>query len=223
MPILNYYQWGFVLKKIKPKGNCMCVPIHEKIVGIARNVRCAGTVALLALLVGCTTVMPPPMAGGENSQSLRAANLMATNVGSFKLAPGLPPAMDKELSGGLRGGNISAPSGSYSQHLRDALKAELQSAGLLDLQSPYIIDGELTDSKVDAAIGTGTARLAARFRVTREGKRVFEKELVSEDSWESSFVGAVAIPRAVEHYGAIYKGLVGKLLTDTDFRRAIAR
>ncbi len=187
------------------------------------NIRRTGVVALLAVLVGCTTVLPPPMAGGEYSQALRAANLAPTNVGTFKLAPGRPPSMDKELSGGLRGGNIAAPSGSYSQHLKEALKAELQSAGLLDLQSRYVIEGDLTDSQVEAAIGTGTARLAARFRVLLEGQVLFDKELAADDSWSSSFFGAVAIPLAIERYGANYKTLVGKLLNDSDFRRAIAR
>jgi hypothetical protein len=179
--------------------------------------------ASLILLVGCTTVMTPPMASGESSQALRAANLTPANVGTFKLAPGRPPAMDTELSGGLRGSNIAAPSGSYSQHLKEALKAELQSAGLLDLQSKTVVEGQLTESKVDAAIGTGTARLAARFQVTRGAQVLFDKELFAEDSWDSSFFGAVAIPRAIERYGTIYKTLVVKLLNDGDFRQALAR
>lgn len=196
---------------------------HGETVSWHGNLGKLGPVILLAFLVGCTTVMPPPMASSENSQALRAANLTPTNVGSFKLTPGRLPLMDTELSGGLRGGNIAAPSGSFSQHLKETLKAELQSAGLLDLQSRYLIEGQLTDSKVDAAIGTGTARLAARFKIIREGQTLFDKELVVEDSWDSSFLGAVAIPRAIEHYGAIYKLLVGKLLNDSGFRRALAR
>lgn len=179
--------------------------------------------AVVALLFGCTTVMPPPMASGENSQALRAANLAPANVGTFKLAAGRPPSLDTQLSGGLRGSNVAAPSGSYSQHLKDALKAELQSAGLLDLQSKYVIDGQLTDSKVDAAIGTGTSRLAARFQVRRDSQVLYDKELVAEDSWDSSFAGAIAIPRAIERYGATYRILVGKLLNDSDFRRILAR
>src|SRR5206468_5612432 len=79
----------------------------------------ASMLVMLAAMAGCTTVMPPPTAGGENTQSLRAANLAPGNVGAFKLAPGKPAAMDKELTGGLRGSNIAAPSGSFSQHLRE--------------------------------------------------------------------------------------------------------
>lgn len=197
--------------------------IHRDPADRRHGIGVTSALVVLMAVAGCTTVMPPPTAGGENSQALRAADLMPANVGAFKLAPGRPALMDKELSGGLRGGNISAPSGSYSQHLRETLRAELNSAGLLDPRSKVIIEGQLTDSKVDAAIGTGTSLLAARFQVSRDGQTLYDKELVAEDSWDSSFLGAVAIPRAIERYGATYKLLIGKLLTDNDFRRALAR
>lgn len=174
-------------------------------------------------LAGCTTQLPVPMASTANRQSLRSANLVPTTVGTFKLAAGLPPALDTELSSGLRGGNVTAPSGSYAKHLKETLMAELQSAGLLDMASKAVVEGQLTQSTVDAAIGTGTARLAARFQVLRDGQLLFDKELAIDDSWDSSFVGAVAVPLAIEHYGGLYRSLVGKLVADHDFRRALAR
>ncbi|CAD5374051.1 conserved hypothetical protein [Rubrivivax sp. A210] len=188
-----------------------------------RNGLAVATILISALFAGCTTVMPPPMAGGQSAKALRAAQLAPAQVGNFKLAPGKPAAMDTEIGGGLRGGNIAAPSGSFSRHLKETLRAELQSAGLLDPQSKLLIEGQLTDSQVDAAIGTGTARLAARFQVTSEGKVLFDKEVAAEDSWDSSFVGAIAIPRAIEHYGGIYRLLVDKLLGDADFVKALKR
>jgi hypothetical protein len=184
--------------------------------------RLAAAAALLST-VACTTVMPPPMATSANVQKLRAAQLAPAAVGSFQLAPGRPREMDAELSGGLRGGNIEAPGGSYSRYLRDILAAELNSAGLLDLKAATVIEGQLTQSAVDAAIGTGTARLAARFQVLRAGQLVFDKEIAVDDAWSSSFIGAVAIPLAIERYTALYRSLVGKLVDDADFRRALAR
>lgn len=199
---------------------------HDRTIGLLRAVvaRVGASILLLSTLGGCmTAVMQPPMAGGQSTASLRAANLAPANVGTFKLAPGRPPQMDTELSGGMRGSNIAAPGGSYSQHLKDTLKAELQSAGLLDPQSKLVVEGQLTGSQVDAAIGTGTARLSARFQVLRESQVLFDKELVAEDAWDSSFVGAIAIPRAIERYGGMYRKLVDKLLEDVDFRRSLAR
>lgn len=191
----------------------------------ATRARGAALLAALATVLsvpGCTSVMPPPMASAGTVQLLRSAALAPATVGTFKLASGLPPELDRELRGGLRGGNIEAPNGSYSRQLKEILMAELQSAGLLDLQSRTVIEGQLLDSKVDAAIGTGTARLAARFQVLREGRAVFDKELAVDDAWDSSFAGAVAIPRAIEHYSALYRALIGKLVGDVDFKRALA-
>jgi hypothetical protein len=52
---------------------------------------------------------------------------------------------------------------------------------------------------------------------------VFDKEIVATSTWESSFMGAVAIPAAINQYGALYQKLVGQLLDDTEFLAAIKR
>jgi hypothetical protein len=74
---------------------------------------------------------------------------------------------------------------------------------------------------VDAAIGEGKGALAARFVVVKAGKVVYDKELRAEAKWESSFVGAVAIPRAVNEYTTLHRQLVTKLLDDPQFRVAV--
>jgi len=177
--------------------------------------------ALLVCLTACANVqMPAPVASATNLEKIRQSKLGPTQVGEFKLAAGKPAAMDMAV-GGLRGSTISASAGSYSKQLREELIAELKGAGLLDPASPVLIEGELTDSMLDAAIGTGKGRLAARFKVRRNGDTVFDKELTAEASWDSSFMGAVAIPAAINHYGALYKTLIGKLVEDTEFRVAV--
>jgi hypothetical protein len=128
--------------------------------------------------------------------------------------------LDNSLSG-LRGSSISPTNGSFSSQLRDELAAELAAAGLLDPKSKVLIEGQLTDSMVDAGMSTGKGRLAAKIQVRRDGKALFDKEVVAEATWESSFVGAVAIPAAINQYGALYKTLVGKLFDDADFKRAL--
>lgn len=180
------------------------------------------TVAALAALTGCASVkMPAPAPSAANAEKLRATKLAPAQLGRFTLAAGKPATMDTTL-GGLRGSSVSPANGSFAGQLRDELAAELGAAGLLDPKSGIVIEGQLTDSMVDAAISTGRGRLAARIQVRRDGKGLFDKEVVAEASWESSFVGAVAIPAAINQYGALYKTLVGKLFDDADFRRALA-
>lgn len=191
---------------------------------VARRSMTLGLCLSVLLLGACATAtLPEPMASASTVGVLRGANLAPASVGEFKLADGKPVALDQGLTGGLRGSNITAPGGSFAQHLRATLVAELRSAGLIDDKSNTVITGQLTDSMVDAAIGTGTARLAARFVVRKDGKVTFDKELAITDSWESSFVGAVAIPLAIEKYGALYRGLVAKLTADPEFKLALGR
>lgn len=180
-------------------------------------------IAAIAALTGCASVkLPAPTASAPTVEKLRAANLAPAAAGSFAVAPGQPAELDRSLSG-LRGSSVTAASGSFSQQLKDELVAALKASGLYDEKAPIVIEGLLTDSKVDAGASTGTGRLAARFAVTRGGKRVFDKELAVDAQWESSFVGAIAIPAAINQYGALYKALVAKLVDDPAFRAALAR
>ncbi len=179
-------------------------------------------IGVLAAMTGCAAVkMPAPAPSAANAEKLRATKLAPAQVGTFTLAAGKPAAMDTSL-GGLRGSTLSPTHGSFAAQLRDEIATELTAAGLLDPKSSTVIQGQLTDSMVDAAIGTGKGRLAAKIQVQRGGKTVYDKEVVAEATWESSFIGAVAIPLAMNQYSALYKTLVGHLFDDADFRQALA-
>ncbi|RTL34825.1 MAG: hypothetical protein EKK53_25320 [Burkholderiales bacterium] len=179
-------------------------------------------IAGLAVLTGCASVkMPAPTPSAANAEKLRAAKLVPSQMGTFKVAADKPASLDTSLSG-LRGSTISPTNGSFSGQLRDEIAAELGAAGLLDAKSRFVIEGQLTDSMVDAAMSVGKGRLAARIQVKRDGQTVFDKEIVAEATWESSFVGAIAIPAAINQYTALYKTFAGKLFDDADFRRALA-
>ncbi len=188
--------------------------------------RASTLLACLALsfwLVGCASVnLPAPSASAQNIEKLRAVALVQAQMGAFQLAAGKNPEMDRVL-GGMRGSTISPAKGSFALQLRDELAAELKAAGMLDEKATTIISGQLTDSMVDAAISQGKGRLAAEISVTRSGQTVFKKELIVERTWESSFIGATAIPAAMNNYSALYKDFVSKLIEDVDFRKAMGR
>jgi hypothetical protein len=141
-------------------------------------------------------------------------------VGSFALAPGKDAGIDKGLD--LRSNTVSSPvQGSFAQYLKENLSVELSTAGLLDPASKTVVSGLLTDSLLDASMSQGKGSLGARFSVTRAGAKVYDKELKASSTWESSFVGAIAIPAAVNNYTALYRELVAKLLDDPAFRSAV--
>ena len=185
--------------------------------------RLSAVAAMGLALFGCAALkMPAPSASAENLSTLRSANLAPARTGTFVLAPGKPAGMDKSL-GGLRAASLEPSNGSFAQTLKEELTVELKAAGLYDDGSNIVISGQLTDSQVDAAIGTSSGRLAAHFTVTRDGKQAYDKDVAVDAKWDGSFVGAIAIPAAVNQYTALYKALAGKLFADPDFQRALAK
>lgn len=171
---------------------------------------------------GCANVkLDATSATASTVEKLRAAKISPAQAGKFELAPGKDRSMDTSLSG-LRGSSVVPAKDSFSRLLKDTLIVELTAAGLYKEDANLVIEGRLTDSMVDAAIVTGKARLAAIFSVINSGKTTFEKELAVDATWDSSFVGAVAIPAAINQYSALYKALIGKLVEDADFKKAMA-
>ena len=191
-----------------------------------RTIRLAAIAAVSVLamqLVGCAQLsMGQPKPNIDTTAKLRGANMASASLGAFALEAGKPEGMDKSVS--MRGANsVNSPvGGSFAQYLRESLKVELEAAGLLDPGAATVITGKLTGD-LDAAIGTGKGQLAARFQVQRAGQLRYDRELGVESAWESSFMGAVAIPLAASNYEGLYRKLVAKLLDDADFRKAVSR
>jgi hypothetical protein len=177
--------------------------------------------AAAALLPGCATVkLGAPAPRLESLQRLREARIGPLAVGSFQRAATLKPAADRSVS--ARGSTVSSPVGdSFAAYLRESLITQLRAAGLLDAAAPQLVTGELTRSELHESLaGTSTAVLAAHFRVLRGDAVRYEREQSVTAQWDSSFLGAVAIPRAFDEYGDLYRKLVEQLLRDPDFAAA---
>ena len=188
---------------------------------LLRTFGLAMATAVALQLAGCATPMGTPQASIDNTTKLRGAGLASASLGSFTLAPGQSASLDQGVS--LRGSQVHSPyNGSFAQYLKETLRVELDAAGLLNPASPTVISGTLTESDADAAIGQGTAKLAARFVVTRGQAVAYDRTLRADANWESTFVGAVAIPLAAGQYQGLYRKLAGQLFEDPEFRKALA-
>ena len=188
-----------------------------------RRAAALGLCISAVFMVGCAQVkLAAPTASVDNIQRAKASGMAPVMVGDFKLAPGKDAALDQRVS--IRSNSFYSPfDSSFAKYLGETLSADLRGAGVLAPSSTTTIRGELTQSMVDASIGQGQGALAGRFVVQKDGKTSFDKELKVGATWESSFVGAVAIPAAINEYVALYHKLVGQLLDDADFRKAVAR
>ena len=171
-------------------------------------------------LSGCAQVPLTYQPTMQNLETIKAANVAPTSLGVFAVAPDKAPAIDQSVS--ARSATVVSPiNGSFAQYLKDALMQELRAAGKYDPASPVVISGLLTRNMLDAPMTTGSGALAARFTVTRSGTRVYEKELEEKAEWPSSFIGAEAIPRAINEYASLYKKLIGRLFGDAEFKAAV--
>lgn len=178
---------------------------------------------LSTLLSGCVQMtMGPHQATLQNIELLKKPEILPMNVGTFGLSPGKDPAININVS--IRGSTLSPANGaSLSEYLKDAVSAELKAAGKYEPGSNLVIKGLLTESQVDAPIGTGTASLGANFTMTRAGAVVYDRTHQVNATWPSAFIGAEAIPTAVNEYTSLFKKLIARLFEDKEFQMAASK
>lgn len=180
-------------------------------------------VVVCAALSGCASQpLAPPQPSLQNLELLRSHPVAPVGVGPFTLAADRDATIDKYVS--ARAVSVVSPNnGSFAMYLREVLLTELHTAGKYDPFSRTVINGWLTENRLDASgAKVNDGAVGARFAVRRDGLVVYEKEFRAEAQWESSFVGAIAIPAAINEYTALYRKLVDQLFRDEEFTAATA-
>ncbi|WP_411834653.1 hypothetical protein [Pseudoxanthomonas mexicana] len=177
------------------------------------------SIAALALTLSACVSMPAPryQPGVENT-SVLLQHRPRLSIGAFTASTDIN---NRSLS--IRGSQLKGGSdGTYSGYLREALISELEAAHALDASAPVVLSGELTRNSLDGSgVKVGKAEVGARFAVARNGTEIYARELIVQHEWESSFVGAIAIPAAMDNYSAAVQKLIGKLLADPEFIAAV--
>jgi hypothetical protein len=183
----------------------------------------AGFMALCALVLpACVSVkLPPPQAVIENTVALRDSGIDKANVGNFTLAAGKDKGIDKAVT--ARGSPISVEGGgSFSGFLRQTLISDLTAASKYDSTATNVIEGELFENSLSAAGSrNASAMLVVRFVVKRNGETRYDKQVRQAAKWESSFVGAIAIPDAINHFSEQFRLILLQLYRDAEFLKAL--
>jgi len=183
------------------------------------NVWLLPAVFAAALTSACSTVAPQYSASIENVQLLKDAGIAASKVGKFESSPN--PANANPIS--LRGSSMQSPYGnSYGLYLAEAIKQELMLAGKLNPDAGIEIGGTLLKNDIDTSgFSVASGDIEARF-IVRKGDIVrYDKVKTVHREWESSFAGAVAIPRAQQEYPRVVQQLLSVLYADIDFLGAL--
>ena len=177
-------------------------------------------IAVSAFLVGCAGPAPNYAPSIDNVETLKKIQgATAVKTGVISVAPGLQGGAALQL----RANTMTSPVGkNYGDYIAEALRQELELAKLYNPQSGIEISGTLLKNNIDAGgISTNAGQIEARFVVTANGQVRFDKVKRIEKKWDSSFVGAVAIPLAANNYPVMVQSLVAALVTDPDFVKAI--
>lgn len=185
----------------------------------SRVFRFLGALALVALLQACALPAGNFSPALDNVEALKKSGARSVSLGAFSVRAG----MDGANSIGLRGNPMSSPVGSdYAAYLADAIKQELVLAGKWDPKSDLSISGTLLKNDIAAGgFSTNSGEIEARFVVMRGSERRYEATKRVEASWESSFVGAVAIPKAQQQYPMLVQKLLAQLYADPAFQAAL--
>jgi hypothetical protein len=176
------------------------------------------TCAALALH-GCALQAPKYQASIDNVEQIKKAAIQPAALGSFTI--------QANASGGssisLRGSPMSSSVGAdYAAYLADALRQELALAGKLDPKSTLEISGVLIRNDIAAGgIVTNSGEVEARFVVRNGGSVRYDAIKRADLSWESSFIGGIAIPKAQQQYPVLVQQLLAKLLADPQFQVAL--
>jgi hypothetical protein len=175
--------------------------------------------ASAVLLHGCAITAASYAPSVDNLEAIKKALPKPANVGSFVTLPGMPQGT--ALS--VRGNPMSSPvPPDYAAYLADALRRELTLAGRFDAKSTVEISGTLLKNDIAAGgFSTNSGEIEARFVVKLDGVERFQAVKRAQASWESSFVGAIAVPKAQQEYALLVQKLISLLLADAQFVAAL--
>lgn len=186
---------------------------------VFRNVCTAAMLAVSMFMVGCAGPAPNYAPSIDNVESLKKSGVEAAKLGAISTNTDLPGG--KAMS--MRGNTMVSPVGThFGDYIAAALRQELELAKLFNAQSNLEISGVLLRNNIDAGgISTNAGQIEVRFMVKRAGDVRFDKVKRIEQKWESSFAGAVAIPLAMNNYPVMVQKLIGELVNDADFIKAL--
>jgi hypothetical protein len=184
-----------------------------------RNAALLVILCLTTLTSGCALVAPRYSSSLENVQKLKDSGMQPAKVGNFTSTPDKGNA--NPIS--IRGSSLNSPyDGSYAKYLGQALEQELSLAGKLSPDAQMEFSGALQKNDMSVPpVGSASGDLAARFVITRGGQTRYDQVKSIHDEWDSSFVGAIAIPRAQERYPIMVQKLLSELFTDPAFLQAV--
>jgi hypothetical protein len=181
--------------------------------------RCVAAACVVVVASGCAMYAPAYQPSIDNVETLKKSQARPVMLGAFTVQAGAVGAS----AIGLRANSMTSSVGSdYAAYLAEALRQELALAGKLDPKSEIAVSGVLIKNDIAAGgASTNSGEIEARFVVKSRDQVRYEAVKRVQLSWESSFVGAIAIPKAQQQYPLLVQKLISALFEDSQFQVAI--
>lgn len=175
--------------------------------------------ALALLLTACAGPAPNYAPSIDNVEALKKSGALPVKTGAIAV----DPTLKSGAAIGLRANTMVSGVGQhFGDYIAAALRQELELARLHDPKSGIEVSGTLLRNDINAGgMSTNDGMIAVRFLVRQGTQTRFDKIKEARHQWESSFVGAVAIPTAANNYPVMVQMLFGQLFADPDFTAAL--
>jgi hypothetical protein len=184
-----------------------------------RNAALLIFLALATTISGCASFSAPSYSADYSAlDSLKRAGAGKASVG--KVEPQDPNAKVNHIT--LRASALNVSGGTFSNYLENALISDLTEAGRFDANSKKHIDIVLVRNNIDiSGISTGTGDIAIDLTISESGKTLLQKNYSASKTFESSFAGAVAIPKGQAEYPNLVRELLAQVYADQAFIQAM--
>lgn len=183
------------------------------------RLRMAALAFTAIVLTGCASFVAPTYSPDYPSiDRLKTTQLGKVAVGEFQ--PRNPEASINKIS--LRGASFVSSNGSFAQYLEDAIRSDLTELRVLDPKAEARIEATLLKNDIDVSgISTGEGFMDVKLSVTKRGQTVHEKIYSAKTQFESSFAGAVAVPKGQSEYPRLVRTLLQTVYADPAFIAAL--
>lgn len=173
------------------------------------------------LLSGCATLVAPSYSPSyESIDNLKKMDLGKVSVAQVE--PHDPNALANHIT--LRGSKLNAQEGTFALYLEKAIRSDLIEMGFFDPASSTRLDAVIIKNDIDiSGFSKGLGTMEVKLTIHKSGSIVFEKLYSANTQFESSFAGAVAIPKGQSEYPNLVRELLQKIYSDSAFIGAVKK
>lgn len=176
---------------------------------------------LAPLAAGCMSLKVPPYSPSyEFIDGLKGKSV--EKIAVSEVQPRDPNSPINKIT--LRGSSLSVQDGTFASYLEDAIKSDLREIGILDQNSIIKLDAKLLKNDIDVSgLSTGIGVMEVNITIRRDANVIFDRLYSVQTTFQSSFAGAVAIPKGQNEYPVLVRTLLEKIYADPEFFNAIRK